>query len=919
MALRDVLLRISGDSSGARRAVDQAKEKLRDFDGSKAEADVAVNGVEAVTARIDELREKLAKVDHTTASAKVKLDTAVATAELDKLEARLYRAVTIEDPGRRGNALAGLFGPLSSGLDRVERRTKTFGSEVSHAERDASSAFGGIADGAKTAGTVASTALSAIGDGLVGLTRGVPVIGNIVGGLSGIAGGGLLVIPVIALMSAAFVGLVSILTALASVVAGAVAGAAALGVAFAAIAAPIAVLAVGALAKVAKTLLGSKDAANKAQTATESLTQAQRTQAQAAQTLAESQRNASEQRTAALKDERDAVEAVKNADIDRERAAEGRTSSRLDLRQARLDLKTLRQQTGTDSASSAPLFQKLTDVATDPSKIPGALKGLKVTAAGGKSEEQTQIDLLRAIERVREAKTGVRAADQTARTAANTYADALARQNKYIDEGLTAYGPYADALRQTAKAQDAYATAVERTNKARRANDTAQQNLSGANSGIGGTLSAFTKALSGTIGPALDAVFAGASKGLAAVAGALPSLQGGFTRLGQAIGAGFATLGRLFSSQAFVSSFRTFTNTAADLVSSFAVPAVANFSRILLRIADAALPHLRDGLTSLGRKFGVFTEGATKGDRIKRVVDSLYLSFKSVVNLSGAVLGAIVAIFSGGQKSGRRLLDRLTEIINKFTAGLGTPEGKKKLEAFFKRGLKLAHDFKVFITDVLVPAIQKIADTLGPVLDLMNKLIKASGTIFGTFGQQNKTLGAGTKLIKQAQELAPAARPGGFDASGKRVSESEAKRNLALLRTLLRALAKISGDKSSLREIAVKYGIDAPPGLADGGIATRATTRVFGEAGPEAVIPLRKDVLGTLATKIVGSLTLPMPAVGPWAPSVGGTISTSHTYGGVTHAPTVNYNGFTQSDLQHMHEVERARQARDLADAVRGF
>jgi hypothetical protein len=915
MALRDVLLRISGDSSGARKAVNETKAALKDVDGTTAEADVVVNGVEAVTARIDELRGRLDKVDHTTATAKVKLDTAVAAAELDKFEARLYRALTIEDPGRRNVALSGLFGSLSSGLDRVERRTHSFTQDLQKTQRASSSAFLGIGDAAKTAAGFAETGLNAIGDGLVGLTRGIPVIGNITAGLGGIAGGGLIAIPIIALLTAAFVGLVSILTALASVVAGAIAGAAALAVAFGAIAAPVALLAVGALAKLAKSLLGSKDASAKAQSASESLAQAHRTQAQASSALADAQRNASEQRVAALQDERAAIQAVAQADLDRERAAESRVSSRLDLRQARLDLKNLREQNGTAGATSSPLFAKLTNLAVDPSTIPGALKGLKLSGGGGKSEEQQQIDLLRAIERVREAKTGVKAADLQAKTAATAYATAVAKQNQYAREGLKAYKPYADALRQTAKAQDALATATERTNKAQRAARAARANETGATTGIGGTIKAFTGAVGTAINPGVDAIFAGASKGLGSIAAVLPGLRGGFTALGSAIGAGLATLGKLFSSPLFVSSFKTFTTTAAQLVRNVATPAVGNFATLLLKIANAALPHLRDGLTELGRKFGVFTQGATKGDRVKRVVDDIYDSFKSVVNFAGAVLGAIVAIFSGGQKSGRKLLDRLTEIINKFTAGLGTPEGKKKLESFFKRGLKLARDFKVFITDVLVPAVQKLADTLGPVLDLMKKLIDASGTVFGTFGKQNQTLGSGTKLIKQAQEIAPAARAGGYDATGHRVNESEAKKNLALLRTLLRALAKLTGDKGSLREIAVKYGIDAPPGLAQGGVVTRSLFANVGE-GPdhEAVIPLRKDVLAGIGDRIVASLSIPMPAVGPWAPAIGGAIDNSRSYGGhqITYAPQYH----AQVDNQQHHEFTAARVFEQLVQGL---
>jgi hypothetical protein len=900
-----VLLRLSGDSSGARKAIAETKAGLKEIDGTTAEADINVNGVEAVTVRIDELREKLAKVDHTTASAKVKLDTAVAQTELDKLEARLYRAVTIEDPGRRGNAIAGLLGPLSSGLDRVERRTKGVSGELRTTETVARSAFSGIGDAARTAGSVASTGLDAIGNGLVGLTRGVPVIGNVAAGIAGIAGGGLLAIPIIGLLSVAFVGLLSVLTALASVIAGAIAGAAALAVAFAAVAAPVAILAFGAVAKLAKTLLGSKDASDKAAASADGLAQAQRAQAQASSSLADAQQNASEQRVAALRDERDAVQAVADAEIARERASEGRVSSRLDLRQARLDLKDLRQKSGANGITTAPLFQKLTDVAVDPSTIPGALKGLKLSGgAGGKSEAQLQIDLERAILRVREAKTGVKSADQQAKTAATAYADALAKQNKYAREGITAYKPYADALKQTAKAQDALATATERTNKARRANVKAQANNTAATTGIGGTLKSFGSSLSDTIGPAIDAIFKGAGKGLAEIAKVLPSLKGSFTGLGQAIGDGLATLGHLFASPKFVSSFRRFTDTAADLVRHFATPAVADFAKLLLSIANAALPHLRSGLTRLGEKFHVFTDGATKGDKVRGVVDTLYDSFKSVVRFAGAVGRAIAAIFGAGQKPGQKLLDKITDIIDKFTNGLGKPKGRAALKKFFDDGVKFAHNMKDAVQGV-IDAINAIVAATKKAVDLYNSVkgfAKNGAGVGGSAPQVSHPAAAEIALFRRAATDLPAKGP-------------DRHTGLDALRGLIDRIRKILKDQGfSERMIAeVLRALPQVKGLAEGGVATSATHRIFGEAGPEAVIPLRRDVLSAIGNQIVASISVPMPPVGAWATSPAG-VSASTTYGGhkITYAPQYH----AQVDNQQHHETSAAIMFREL---VRGL
>lgn len=870
IALRDVLIRLTGDSRGARKSIGEVKSDLKDVDGTTAEADVTVNGVEAVTARLDELRARLEKVDHTTASAKVKLDTAVASAELDKFEARLYRALQIEDPGRRNVALNGLFGSLSNGLDRVEKRTHHFAQDLETDLTEAGKVGGGALGAITTGAEAAASGLSAAATGAKGFLSGVPIIGNALGGITGVVASlaelgpvGLLLIPIVGFLAAAIGGALvqaavaaaAALTALISVVAAAIAAAAALTVAFAAIAIPVGILAVGAIAKLTKTLLGSKDASAKAQTAADSLAQAHRAQAQASVGLADAQRNASEQRVAALQDERAAVQAVAQAELDRERAAEGRVNARLDLRQARLDLKTLRTQTGTAGASSSPLFAKLTNLATDPSTIAGALKGVKFAGGSGKSEEQQQIDLLRAIERVREAKTGVKSADLTAKTAATGYANALARQNQYVRQGLTAYKPYADALRQTAKAQDALATATERTAKAQRANAKAQGNLAGATGGVGGTIKAFTSAISSTIGPAIDAIFAGAGKGLGAIVAVLPQLQSGFTRLGQAIGDGLATLGRLFASPTFVSSFKTFTSTAADLVRHFATPFVARFATLLLSIANAALPHLVSGLKHVGDKFGVFTEGAKKGDKVKGVVDDLYDSFKSVVNFADAVLGALVAIFSGGRKSGQKLLDKLTEIINKFTDGLGKPKGREALKKFFADGVTFAKTFS--------DALQTIIDFLKILSDTAKTAKNATKNILGLPGTILDTL------------------EGKFSGAIHRIGQGRAAGGL------------VEGPSHPLDSILTPL---------TGGefIMRRAAVQAIGLPALEA---------------LNAGLSLPMPAVGAWAPAPSpSAIDNSRSYGGHTIQQHNNYHE-APGNLQH-HQAVSAQQLADLARAL---
>lgn len=933
MSLRNVLLKITGDSSDAKATIEEVKADVKSLDGVTGTAKVEVDGAAAARARIDELKVKLGELDRSKATPKVELEIAAAEAQLKRLEGRLQRATDIKDPGRKSNALAGLYSTLSSGLDRVEGRASKAAAEVEKlghvaettavdGEKAATGVLGAVTAGA----TAAATGLETAAEGAKGFLSGIPIIGNALSGLSGgvasiasIGPAALLVVPVVGLLVAALGGALvqaaiaaaAAVTALVTVFAGAIAGAAALGIAFAAIAAPVAILAVAGLAKLAKGLLASKNAANKAQTAHESLAQAQRAQAQASVGLADAQKNASEQRVAALQDEKSAIEGVRDAELARESAVLGKTDARLALRQARLDLSTARGQAGGKAAAStsAPLFQKLTNLAVDPATVDATLKGLKVTGGGpsGKSEAQVALDLAKAVEAVRTAKLGVKQADNSALHAQDAYTAALQKQAKYAREGLTAFKPYAAALQQVAKSQSALATAEEHTAKARRANVTATANLKTATTGIGGALSGFLKVVQATIGPALNAIFAGAGKGMAAIGASLPGLQGGFTTLGRAIGDGLATLGRLFGSPAFVSSFGAFTRTAADLVRHFATPAVANFSRLLLSIANAALPHLRNGLIELGRKFGVFTDGATKGGHVKRVVDDIYKSFVSVVNLSGAVLKALVAIFAGGQTAGRHLLGKLTDIINAFTAGLGTPEGKRKLKEFFDKGLKFAHDFKVFITDTLIPAVQGLVSAF----DLVKGAVD---TVKGAIHAVKSVLDPVLKVVHEIKKTLDSISPVGIGES------------------LLKKIPIIGGPAASVLKH-LPFG----PGHAAGGLVDGPSHPVDSILTPltggEFIIQRRiVQALGVPFLQALNagggpgallsrSMAVPMPA----SMAAGGLGSrglpslASGSRGGASMHNEIHYNGFTTADLQHIHEVERRRQASDLAAAVAGF
>ena len=644
MALRSMLLKITGDPADARKALADTAADLKKLDGSKAEASVVLRNEAELRKQIDALKGRLTDLGNEKVTPEVDLQTTVARAELARLEGKLsdLDGQTVEAKVTlRDEAVRAQIAIVQARFDRLSRQDASpkvtiqmaraleqidrLEGKLSDVDRrdvsvdinvDRRGALSGITGtlGAATGGFQAFASAA---------TAGIPAVSRLIqlGVKIGpaIAAGLLVVLPLLGALISSF--------------AAAAAGAVALGVAFAGAFGPVALVVVAAVSKlveafkvVDKQSEGAVGAAQRQASAADSIASAQDGVRTSTEGLASAQGNLRQATTDAYRAWQDSIEAVKDDLLSVERAQLGIDESNLRLREAQQELRDFRAEAGLAGDAFGAIFEKFTDVAIDTSGLQSALSKA-VSDSGGSEGDQLRLERL--ILNVRDAKLAEKEATDSLSDANTQLKRDRMTEAEFAERGIAAFEPYRQALQGVVQAQRSLIASRRQLAQAQRLPvfqaAEAPKAPTGPVADLVATIKNVKKTIDDAFGPALDAVFRGANRGLKEFTAGFkdPGIQKSLTAIGEAIGSVFVTLGRLFASKEFREGFITLAKGGAQLVKVLGERVFVDFVRLMLRLAVAALPDLIDLLRSLARRFKTFVDGTRDAEQFRKKIEDL--------------------------------------------------------------------------------------------------------------------------------------------------------------------------------------------------------------------------------------------------------------------------------------------------------
>ena len=250
---------------------------------------------------------------------------------------------------------------------------------------------------------------------------------------------------------------------------------------------------------------------------------------------------------------------------------------------------------------------------------------------------------------------------------------------------------------------------------------------------------------------------------------------------------------------------------------------IATFTQIIAQnIADAAWQFSQWANSAEGQTaIGDFFAGASA---------SAQILWDLIVNV-GAALGTL---FSQGKETGDGFLQKIVEIVQKFTDWANSDEGRAKIASWMAFARDLAGQLWAAIETVgrmiarldtpenraallsLIGAFTSILDAIGKVAAAVAPLAPAFNIAFRVIGALAQSAAGLIQNIATAIENV-------IRALGRITVPSA-------LRTLAELVGKVSGNMPNL------------PKTATGGMFFNAQARIIGEAGPEAVVPLNRPL-----------------------------------------------------------------------------
>jgi hypothetical protein len=739
--VRDILLRIRGDSSDAESDLHQLARELQRFDGITATADVDIQTA-AAERKLKSATDAVKAFGRLSEEAKVDLQTRAAQVKLDGLKRNLENLQKKETSPKVDLAIGATVAKIErveQQLDKLDRRRVDIDIDVDRHGR-----AGGIAGAAVgAAGGIASgisTAAQGLGEVVAAATRGIPILGNFASafaqlGVSAAALGPifLILIPIIGvLLLNAVVLLSGAVIALGASFLTAAAGVGVLGLALAAAFGPVILVAIAAMARFAKILQavkasedGAAQSAQRVKTANEGLVVAQRNAADAAQRVKTTAVDAYRAWRDAAEETRDAIRGIGQAELSRDQA-------HLNVKKAEQALRDVRKEAKLTGQEFDDLFsvKKFTDVDVSTEGLAKAISRAAPPGAGPAGGGVDQLDVQQKILDLRRARLDEKDAIDGVSDAQTRAEDARKREQEFIKNGINAYEPYAAALQASADAMAALAKSTGDVNDARDKADPLK-GLTKQERTLVGVLTRLKRTLTNLFRPATDAIFGGildALKDLADFADD-PRIKTAFTNLGRAIGGVFRSIGRELRRKETRDAFVDFVNAGATIIRKL-VPVFRTVFRTLARVAEAAMPWLLEVVQSIADAFRGIGRAATRS-KIKDTIDDIKESFDAWWQIAKDLWGIIKEFFGDARESGNKLAGHIHRILKDFRDWLH--ENPDAIKEFFDKAQKFAGK--------LVDSLPGIVENLKTIAGLAERISAAYDKIKGSIDWINKNKG----------------------------------------------------------------------------------------------------------------------------------------------------------------------------------
>jgi phage-related protein len=769
MDVRELLLKVTGDSRDAEQALNRIARRVIETGKTKASPRVEITGLTEATAKLAAMQGALDAIDREKVSPEVNVQIDRSLARLAILKAELTKV--FKTPAAERDVAA-----VASVLTGVAREAGNVGSVM---EKAASPTGGLNAQFSGLLGAVKQVNPILQGMGIIILTLLIPAFlalaASLVGAIGAIGG---LATALAAIAGPLILGLVAVIQRVAAVMKVRQERQAALNADTrkGAQADEQARQNAEALHNAQNTL---RDAIEARKTATEQLRTAEQDArdgiVKAQQDQADAARNLGEQEAAAYTAMRDAAERARQAVLDVESARLSVSEAKLNTRQAQQDLDDFRKKAGLTAGTLDGLFKKFTNVKADDSKLKAALRGAAATAgvALGQDDELALEQKVLAVKRARlTEKQSVEAVAQ----ATNSLADANKNNNAFQQQGIRAFQPYVDALRRASDAQKALSVveaqgvtrnpqvvsarhalrdANQRVTEATHDLKTATDKQSGAFADQSGPMAIYLRDLAKLstgeqklldlivkAGPTLrhlgqsitDPVISAVVDGINSVHGGLDRVKSFASQLGTVYGQNVRKLfADLTGDPLWARAMREF-GAAALMVGRALGGIFPDFLAIMRNIALTFLPGLVGGFRSLAGSLRGLRAGTSNIDSMRKSAKPFLDSLSAIWGLVKAVGRALLAFVGAAAPSGNSLLGSLTKGVDTFTGFLKSAKGKNTISKFFKDTLPAVKSlvrFLVLLGAAFLQAIQFIAPAIKVVLDTFNLLLLGVNFLLG--------------------------------------------------------------------------------------------------------------------------------------------------------------------------------------------
>lgn len=928
--IANILIRLGADTSEGDNKLDEFRRGLEQFGHIKetAEAKVEVSGEDKLRATVAALN-AFART-RATATAEVKVDEAPLEAALRKLKefgaARTQVPGISVHPDTHPAELIPLRGGVTSAdggeearlgvLARVKAKLDDFFNRGRSGFDDLRNRSSALDKSVDVLGHGLEDAVTKFGPALKVATEGFASFLDTIGGKSGVIGGptsalskvfsGLAesgpaaFIPIIAIVSvavAAINSLIATLLALSASLVAAAGGVVALGVAFVVALGPAVLVAIGVfreLAQVIQVVMARSGQNVKQNDALKAALIQQRT---AQDQLTKATTGGNQAAVNAIQQQKDAVLALANAYLGLQSAKLGITDAALALEQANLALKQFKSNLP-GGLSIGQLTKKAQGISVTGGGPQDATPG---GARGSGAAAELQFDQLQ--QNKERALLGVKQAAQQVADATNSYAKA----QRAVTGGLGG----------TTTATNAATAAAQRLEKANLAVQRAQLSIDRAKGNDQfSLLSKAGKALvpiflevsnvvrdtfSGAIGAVLHSIGV-AVKNLVPL---ISALKPAFTTLGKIMGGAIEQIAKALATPAMQKTFKELVKDSGKLI-QVAVPGFIALLQIFLEIAKDAMPALLNLLKDLS---GTFANVAKHPEKIARAINILIDSFRAWGPLIGKVIGVLGKFILLAAPVGDGLVKQITRLVGKFSDLLSQKGGRDAILKWLKDGVKSFTNMVSGIAGIItglsgeggllstLNRIGKAILSIGPymhdiglafqvffivVLSPFNLIIN----LFKFFGNL-----IGKVAFFVYEKLGPAFKAW-FDVvtTPLKLIWDVFKAIYNTIKDIIDAIGKIKLPNLTGKVKLFGHNINPLSLLAEGGIATKATPAVFGESGPEGIIPLTDQVFAQLGAAIAPNIAKHLQLVGG---GHGGKTITQTNHIAVTapagHSPDTNH------------------------------